>query len=605
MRIDYLKINGFGKIENKEVHFGKNINLVYGKNENGKTTLLKSILAMFYGISKNKNGKEISDFDRYKPWKSLEFSGKIKYYLDSGKAIEVFRDFAKKSPKIFDENSEDISKEFNIDKNRGNEFFYEQTKIDEEMFIATGLVEQQGVVLENKDKTILTQKIANILSTGENNISYKKTIEKLNKELIEKVGTDRTVDRPINIVEEEIEHIEKEKKLLKDKEIIREDVKQEKQEILEKINQQEHLLKLLKEIKIIKEKEALDQEKLKIKSTIVSEYKQKIEELQKNKGTKEKKKGIQSLVFVIILIITIALFISNKVFGIAMLTAIIIAYFLIFVIQKRKTQQEKNLVKKEIKILEKNIEEKEEEIVHEKQLLYKTIEAKENELTKKEDAKTIAETFAKNFKEIEEQIYEVEKNLGDLKVNLNTIQIEEKNILKDLEYKAELEEKLQKNLEIKQELQNEERRIKLAKQALEKAYKRMENQITPKFTTNLSDIASKISNGKYKNIKFTEKEGIFVELENGEYINCTRLSIGTIDQLYLSLRLSVFQEIVQEKIPIILDEAFAYYDKERLENILQYLNDNFQEHQIIIFTCTEREKEIFQKLNIKYNLIEL
>lgn len=72
------------------------------------------------------------------------------------------------------------------------------------------------------------------------------------------------------------------------------------------------------------------------------------------------------------------------------------------------------------------------------------------------------------------------------------------------------------------------------------------------------------------------------------------------DQLYLSLRLAMAKELTNESMPIILDEAFAYYDEERLENILNYLHTEFANHQIIIFTCTNREKEIFDKLNIEY-----
>ena len=43
------------------------INLIYGKNEDGKSTLLNFIRNSFYGISKNKEGKEISDYEKYKP----------------------------------------------------------------------------------------------------------------------------------------------------------------------------------------------------------------------------------------------------------------------------------------------------------------------------------------------------------------------------------------------------------------------------------------------------------------------------------------------------------------------------------------------------------
>ena len=133
----------------------------------------------------------------------------------------------------------------------------------------------------------------------------------------------------------------------------------------------------------------------------------------------------------------------------------------------------------------------------------------------------------------------------------------------------------------------------------------MKEQITPKFTEELSNVMQKISDGKYKNIRINTNGEIIVEQNNGEYVNAENLSIGTIDQLYLSLRLATVKEITKENMPIILDEAFAYYDNERLENILNYLSNEYSNKQIIIFTCTKREKEILEKLQIKYNLIEL
>ena len=65
------------------------------------------------------------------------------------------------------------------------------------------------------------------------------------------------------------------------------------------------------------------------------------------------------------------------------------------------------------------------------------------------------------------------------------------------------------------------------------------------------------------------------------------------------------KELCKESMPIILDEAFAYYDEERLENILEYLNEECKDNQIIIFTCTNREKYILDKGNMNYNLINL
>lgn len=65
------------------------------------------------------------------------------------------------------------------------------------------------------------------------------------------------------------------------------------------------------------------------------------------------------------------------------------------------------------------------------------------------------------------------------------------------------------------------------------------------------------------------------------------------------------KELSNETMPIILDETFAYYDEERLKNILTYLHTEFANSQIIIFTCTNREREILNKLKIKYQNIEI
>ena len=68
MKIKKLKINNFGKLKDKEIELKDNLNIIFGKNEAGKSTILKYIVNSFYGISKNKKGKEYSDLERYKPW---------------------------------------------------------------------------------------------------------------------------------------------------------------------------------------------------------------------------------------------------------------------------------------------------------------------------------------------------------------------------------------------------------------------------------------------------------------------------------------------------------------------------------------------------------
>ena len=158
MKINKLKINSYGKLKDKEIDLENNINIIYGKNEAGKSTLLKFIVNSFYGISKNKKGKEYSDIEKYTPWVGEDFSGKIEYELDDKNKFEVYRNFKKKNPKIFNENMEDISKEFNIDKSKGNEFFYEQTNVDEELFLSTLVVGQSETRLRKTRTKCISSK---------------------------------------------------------------------------------------------------------------------------------------------------------------------------------------------------------------------------------------------------------------------------------------------------------------------------------------------------------------------------------------------------------------------------------------------------------------
>ena len=629
MKINYLKINEFGKLKNKEIKLKNNINLIYGKNEAGKTTLLKFISSMFYGVSKNKNGKEISDFDKYKPWKGEDFSGKIKYELDNKEEFEVFREFSKKNPKIYNKELEDISKQFNIDKTKGNQFFYDQTKIDETLFLSTNLVEQNNVVLDNNNQNILTQKIANILSSGEDNISYKKVINNLSKKLLEEVGTERSADRPLNKALEELEELENLKEELNNNCIKNEELEIKKEEIEKEIFNLEKEIEILKEIKKIKEYEEKEKEKININNNIKNEFNKKINDLKiklninnnlKNKKAKNNKFNKINLLLIAILIILNILINIIKIQNviekaIIYFTIIYLIINLIIYLNKKLKNNKKNKsieeikIQKEIEILEENIKNKGKEIeLLEQQLINKNninLEEIKNKYKNNINEKDLIDLFNKSLIEINNELDYINKIFNNKRIELNSINIEEKNISEKLNKKIEYDERSLYLKETIDELHSLERSINIAKEVLEESYNEIKSEITPKFTKDLSLIIEKISNGKYKNAKFDSDNGLIVEREDGEYINCNNLSIGTIDQLYLSLRLSAINEITEEKMPIILDEAFAFYDNERLKNILEFINNNFKENQIIIFTCSNREKEIFNELNIDYNLVNL
>ena len=650
MKIKKIKINSYGKLKNKEIDLKNNINIIYGKNESGKSTLLKFILNIFYGTSKNKKGKDISDFEKYKPWDSEEFSGKLLYELDDKNNYEIFREFNKKNPIIFNENGEDITKKFNIDKNKGCEFFFEQTQITEEMFLSTSVALQQEVKIGKENQSMLIQRISNLLGTGEDNISFKKAMDKINKKQLEEVGTERSKEKPINIIQKNIKNNEEKINELKKYENLKYEFEEKRKEIKNNLEKNETENNLLKEIKKINEKNNLENEKIKINEKIIQENKNKIKELEnkiaekneeylneeKNekyideKYEKNRLKNKLQIIFAILIIINILwiIFIPKIIDDIIfkyifLLTIPMDLIFSIFFKNKlnkkikklnkeknnalKNIEDQKNDLKKEKEIIEKNSKEIEDEVnkIKLENNLARTLEEHKilNKYSKNITEEEISDLF--NDEKLEVRLNYLETIISNQKVDLNKIEIQKENIEPQLENLSSLEEQLSILNEEHENLKNINNSIELTKILLERAYEKMKSQISPIFTEKLSNNISKITKGKYKNIYFNDEQGLTVELENGNYVPAERLSIGTIDQLYLSLRLAMLDSISNEKVPIILDEAFAYYDNERLKNILAYLGTEFKNRQIIILTCTQREKELLKQLKIACNYIEL
>ena len=644
MKIENIKINSYGNLKNKEINL-KKLNIIYGKNESGKSTLLNFIKNIFYGISKNKNGRDISDYDKYLPWGENDFSGKIKYSLDNNFNYEIYRDFNKKNPVIYNGQMEDISNNFKIDKKTGNQFFMEQTNVDESTFMSTAFSMQKEVVVDSGTQGILLQKVANLAESGSEDVSYKKALSNINSMLLNEVGTSNSKERPINIAESNI------KKYTIDLMTIN-DVKNNRYEIEEKINNYKQEInienkkdKLLNSVKEIIDKNKIEKEKIKLKNNILEENNNKIKNLDnekdnllnkikntknifennlKNKKINNKNKIINFIILIFLIIINILnfIFIKNIIINILLflLIPIYLIYFFIKLNKNKKIKIEEenklnkinseneeikkqmNILDGQIELLEKNSEDTKNEI-----------EKIENNLNNKllEEKNDIIENNKNNFSEdyindlfnsnIDLLINTNQRKINELNLQIHKLEIDRDNIDPKLEKLIHTEELLEIEQENLNKLQNRAEELNLAKVILDEAYTEMKKNITPKFNQSLSKNVEKISDGKYKNIIINDK--ITVELDDGRYVPAESLSIGTIEQIYLSLRLAIMNEISKEKLPVMLDEAFAYYDDQRLEAALDFLNKI--DNQVILFTCTNREKEILEKNNIDFNFVTL
>lgn len=699
MKIKNIKVNAYGNIENKDINLEEGINIIHGANESGKSTLLNYIISIFYGISRNKDGKALSDYEKYKPWNSNEFSGRISYKLENGEKYEIFRDFNKKNPKIYNDKLEDISDRFETDKKDGSKFFIEQMGIDKQMYLSTVVSTQEEVRLDEKNQNMLIQKIANLAGTGEDNVSYKKALIKLQEKIRDEIGTNKTSQKPVNRIEKEIVEInnkivetekyrnrkyeidaEKEqilselKELEQQKQILQElqnSMKSEEEtknrlEIREK-NRKDNIAKINE---LTNQKNTINAESERVQSAknhlqdIIKGHKENIEKLNseiekianEKEETQEKEKP--SILFIVItVVLAIALicsiiliknYIVSGILGVAL-----IANIVFYVINKNKQKVNKAKLREKIN-QEKQY--KREKLENQKQQIIANVNTTEKELEKQEeeekqvnselsmlkgqiilleknnekiteeieqDNKAIKEESNKNKQQIIEKykdknindllyindyqnyISKIEETINNNRIRIKGLEIEYNTIVPQLDEMVVLEEKREADKEKLAELREKESIINIAIENLMDAYEEMKTTITPKFTKNLSESIQKISSNKYNKVTINDENGMIIENNRGEYVEAIKLSTGTIDQLYLALRLSMIDELSKENLPIILDESFAYSDNNRLKNMLQYLTSDLNNHQTIIFTCTDREQKMLEEMNIPYNLVEL
>lgn len=198
--------------------------------------------------------------------------------------------------------------------------------------------------------------------------------------------------------------------------------------------------------------------------------------------------------------------------------------------------------------------------------------------------------------EIQEKIDREKNNILNLEGSLKTLEdsLERLRILEERSF--ELNEKLKK-LEYKKEL------LELSIGKLEDFVKARRIDNLPLLKKEISKYLDSMTSGKYNEILIDDSFGIRVyDRDIEDYIELDSLSMGTIDQIYLAFRLSISKIVSDKEIPLVLDSHFDSYDDFRLKEALEILQNN---EQVLIFTSTNREKEILDKYSMTYNLIKI
>ena len=147
--------------------------------------------------------------------------------------------------------------------------------------------------------------------------------------------------------------------------------------------------------------------------------------------------------------------------------------------------------------------------------------------------------------------------------------------------------------EKKTEFQRSLRALELAEMKMQEAARDMAQSFGERLNQAASEILNVITGGKYSRLFVDEALNLSVFCE-GKVIPAERLSRGSIEQVYFSLRMAALELLYEEELPVVLDDAFVFYDEKRLKSALKWLSE--QSRQVIIFSCQTREEQYLSSL---------
>ena len=633
MIIKDIQLTNFGKFNHKYICLEPGLNIIYGENEAGKTTLHTFIRGMLFGIEKQRGKASAKDiYSKYQPWENPgSYQGTMRIESD-GVNYRIERNFSREN-KSFKVINEDAGIE--LTEEQITELF---SGLDESCYYNTISISQLGSVTDKELETILKNYAANLGSTKSMEINIKDTFEELNSEKRKiisenKIGEEEMILKSIRGAKDELDISEREQHT------IIASIEQKK-EIAERLDEKKKDLsardaKRLEELaKQNERKDNLYQEVLsytaeieKYSSTLgqIREHKQTLESELKSKGIEDwdtmniltDKVVNRSNVPIVFIILTmscigaaIGFAVGNRELPAMMehwirpfVCLCAAAFFGILSIVKyifnRSRRNKKMKTLKELRlVLDKLDAAKHEEVYAQRQVNSKREAlAQAQELIKAEEEKEVsAEDYSEELMEIDSQKRELREAVSKAKWVL------EQKKEKDIQLESRIEE-LNQKIDLINKAKIEISAIEEAKKNIEEIAADIRDSFGRKLNERVSFYMSQITNGKYDNLSIDDRLNISI---NGKksLIPASKLSKGTVEQIYMALRLAAADIIFEkDKKPILLDDAFVMYDNKRMGNTMTFMAENME--QVIIFSCHTREKVMADKLRIKHNFIKL
>ena len=633
MIIKDIQLINFGKFNHKAMPLEQGLNIIYGENEAGKTTLHTFIRGMLFGIEKQRgkaSGRDI--YTKYEPWENPSNYQGIMHIECDGINYRIERNFSRqfKSFKV-------------INEDQGVELTQEQIDalfmgLDESCYYNTISISQLGSVTDKELELILKNYAANLGSTKSMEINIKDAFADLDAQKKKiasenKIGEEESIDKSLKNLKEQMDISEREQHAIiasmeqKKEALNKLNVKKEELSILDK-NRLEELAKhnerkdklyqdaMDYSADIEKETERLDK---------INDHKAQLEQQLLEKGidnqetmemlsAKVLNKSNMPVSFIILALACLGAGIGFTIGNLNMLsipeywikTAIcagaalvcIVGAIFKYIYNKNKKKRKLEALKDLKLIMDKLEAAKHEELYTTRQLNSKkeVLENTKALIKRQEEMPDEEKDYSNDIKELEGK----ERELNEA-ISKGRWALEQKKE-SDIQTEKHIEE-LQERLERIKKAKVEITAIEEAKNEIEDIAKEIRGSFGKKINERASYYMDKITNGKYSSLSIDEHLNISVNSKK-TLVSASKLSKGTVEQVYMALRLAAADIIFQDdKKPILLDDAFAMYDNKRMGNTLKFMSENME--QVILFSCHTREKVMADKLGLKYNFIKL
>lgn len=552
MRVDKLHLQDFGQFHDKDVTLAPGINVIYGANEAGKSTTKDFIVDMMYGIDKSRGvGARFDHYEQKKPINGSAFSGAMQVSVN-GNDYLIERNFSRAEKKT---TVRDLETGREIPLTGPNDLVGTLLSTDKSTYMNTLCIGQIDAATDKEIADKLNNYIVNMASSRAGDIDAvnaimelknkkkefsNKDLELREQELVAKITLDRDFDGELAALKDEYAKVEATMGGAKPAQIQFTPIKNAATEAAATEEEPEEDIV----------EEPLTQRERDI-------------EMLRNMG----KRSILDNAFVIfaIGILAMALFVgiawaipvsSSKVkLAIIAAGALLVAMTLIQVLVRRSQ-------------------------------LYKLMEELEIEQGFEEAKDTIDSETQR----------QVVNQLSELK-------IKEQNLMKE---RGEQEQMLLEVNKLREKMHAnavETAAIDLAIKTIQDLSEEIYDSFGAVLNEQVSEIVSRITNDKYTEVKIDDQLRVMVK-SGSSFISMDYLSTGTIAQIYLALRLSIANVLINEELPIIMDDIFVTYDSQRLQETLSCLGE-YLNRQIIIFTTNPGVQEMFAGLGIQSNFIAL